>query len=150
MDRPGSQNDRMRLASIDIGTNTLLLLIADIDADGSIHPVEEFQRMPRLGKDVDNNGMIHTSAFDRVSWIMNEFKNLSIQMGAATVIACATSAVRDAGNRNDFIKHIKSVSGIDVEILSGTEEALWTYRGAVSGLPQASSPRVAIDIGGGS
>jgi exopolyphosphatase/guanosine-5'-triphosphate,3'-diphosphate pyrophosphatase len=81
---------------------------------------------------------------------MNEYKNLSIQMGAETIVACATSAVRDAANQDAFVRHLKSTTGVDVEVLSGAEEALWTYRGAVSGLPVTSPPSVVIDIGGGS
>src|SRR5260221_4496878 len=118
----GSQVNLMRIASIDIGTNTLLLLIADIDSSGEIKPVEELQRMPRLGKDVDSKNMIQVSAFDRVAWILNEFKNLSTQMGASRIVACATSAVRDAANRDDFVRHVKSTTGIDVEVISGSEE----------------------------
>ncbi|HEV8538252.1 MAG TPA: Ppx/GppA family phosphatase [Bacteroidota bacterium] len=140
----------MRISCIDIGTNTVLLLVADIDENGIIHPVEELQRIPRLGKDVDGRNMIHVASFDRVAWIVNEYKNLSNQLGAAKILAAATSAVRDASNRDEFIEYIRSATGLTVEVLPGDEEALWTYRGAVSGVPKTSRPLVVLDIGGGS
>lgn len=140
----------MRIASIDIGTNTVLLLVADVDENGTIHLVEHQQRLPRLGKDVDKNGRIHVSAFDRVAWIVNEYKNFSVQLGAQKIIACATSAVRDASNRDEFISFIKSATGISVEVLSGNDEGLLTYNGALSGLQNLNKPVCVIDIGGGS
>ncbi len=140
----------MKIASIDIGTNTVLLLVADIDDNGSITVIEHQQRLPRLGKGVDSKNIIHISAFDRVAWIINEYKNLSAQLGAETILACATSAVRDASNKDEFISFIRSTTGIDVEVLSGDEEALLTYRGAISGLHTSERPIAVLDIGGGS
>jgi len=140
----------MRIASIDIGTNTVLLLIADIDEHGVIHPVEHQQRLPRLGRDVGQNKVIHTTAFDRIAWILNEYRNLAQQLRAEETVACATSAVRDAANRDEFQSYMKSATGIDVEALSGDEEALLTYRGAISGFPNLKHEAVVLDIGGGS
>ena len=140
----------MRIASIDIGTNTVLLLVADVDERGVIHPVEHQQRLPRLGKDVDRDGRIHVSSFDRIAWILNEYKNLANQLGAKKIISCATSAVRDASNKDEFIVYVKKSTGIDVKILSGDEEATITYRGAISGFRKFEQPVAVIDIGGGS
>jgi len=140
----------MRIASIDIGTNTVLLLVADIDEHGIIHPVEHQQRLPRLGKDVDKNKAINISAFDRIAWILNEYKNLSLQLGADKIIAGTTSAVRDATNKDEFVSYLKKNTGIDIEILSGDDEATLTYRGAISGFQDLQKPAAVIDIGGGS
>ena len=114
----------MRIASIDIGTNTVLLLVADVDEQGIIHPIEHQQRLPRLGKDVDKNKAIHISAFDRIAWILNEYKNLSQQLGAEKIIAGTTSAVRDAKNKQEFVSYLKKNTDIEIEILSGDRKSV--------------------------
>lgn len=140
----------MRIAAIDIGTNTVLLLIADVDEHGTIHPLEHQQRLPRLGRDVDQNRTINIGAFDKITWILNEYKNLAQQFKADRIIACGTSAIRDAANREEFLRYILSLTGIEIEVLSGEDEALWTFRGAVSGFPNLRLSAVVIDVGGGS
>src|SRR5437667_11666889 len=109
----------MRIAAIDIGTNTVLLLIADIDGQGTIHPVQNALRFPRLGRDVDKMKMIRPPAFDRIAWVLNEYKNLSIQHKSDLITACGTSALRDAANRDEFLGYLRSTTGMEVEILSG-------------------------------
>ena len=140
----------MRIASIDIGTNTVLLLIADVDQDGTIHFVHHEQRLPRLGRDVDRNQIISVSTFDRIEWILNEYRNLAQQFRAELIVTCGTSAVRDASNKHEFLTYMEKAAGLNVEILSGDEEARWTYRGAISGLRELIKPAVVVDIGGGS
>jgi exopolyphosphatase/guanosine-5'-triphosphate,3'-diphosphate pyrophosphatase len=140
----------MRIASIDMGTNTVLLLIADIDARGTIHPVQNELRFPRLGRDVDRSGVIGAPAFDRIAWVLSEYKNLAIQLKSEVITACGTSAVRDAVNREEFLAYLRSTTGIDVQILSGDEEARWSYAGALSGFEPATRHAAVIDIGGGS
>src|SRR5690349_24702795 len=109
----------MRIASIDIRTNTVLLLIADVGEDGTIHPVAHEQRLPRLGKDVDQRRMISIGAFDKIAWIINEYKNLARQHKTERIVAAATSAVRDAANREEFCSYVLSSTGIGIEILPG-------------------------------
>ncbi len=150
MDRPRDKEKVLRIASIDIGTNTVLLLVADVAKDGTLRVVEHQQRVPRLGRDVDERRVIHASAFDRIAWILNEYKNLARQMGTDRLVAGATAAVRDAVNRDEFISYLKQTTDIDVEIISGEDEASLTYYGAVSGLPAPTPPAAVIDIGGGS
>ena len=150
MDGACGEKASVRIASIDIGTNTVLLLIADIDERGFILPIHHEQRLPRLGKDVDRNRRIHISAFDRISWIITEYKNLARQHRAERIVACATSAVRDASNRDEFLSFLESTTGISVQVLSGEDEALWTFRGVVSGFPDIANPSAVLDIGGGS
>ena len=140
----------MRIASIDIGTNTLLLLVADIDTKGIIRLVHHEERVPRLGRDVDKQKVIGIAAFDKIGWILNEYKNLSLQHRCDALVACATSAVRDAANRSEFISYLRSTTGINVEILTGEEEAIWSYRGAMSDIKGLTLPAAVIDIGGGS
>lgn len=145
-----SEADLMRVAAIDIGTNTALLLIADIDEQGAIQPVAHEQRLPRLGKDVDHRKVISVSAFDRIGWILNEYKNTAKQYKADRIIAVGTSAVRDAGNREEFLSYLHSSTGLHVEVLAGGDEALWTYEGAITAFPGLQEEPVVIDIGGGS
>jgi exopolyphosphatase/guanosine-5'-triphosphate,3'-diphosphate pyrophosphatase len=140
----------VRIASIDIGTNTLLLLIADIDESGRLVLVHHEQRFPRIGRSVDAEGRISVASFDRTAWILNEYKNLSQQFGAEQIVACATSAVRDAVNKDEFIAYLYQTTGLKIRVLSGEEEAILTYRGAASGLTTENKPAVVIDIGGGS
>lgn len=150
MDCRCGTEDWMRLTTIDIGTNTVLLLVAEIDEFGNITPLAYEQRLPRLGKEVDAKGVLERAAFDRVAAVIEQFQKTSQQLGSELLVACATSAVRDATNGEEFADHIRRTTGINIEVLSGEEEATWTYRGAVSGLSKQEGKIVVIDVGGGS
>ncbi|MCZ6775606.1 MAG: Ppx/GppA phosphatase family protein, partial [Ignavibacteria bacterium] len=139
----------MKIAVIDIGTNTVLLLIAQFDANGHITPLVYEQRVPRLGKAVDAQKNLQVDSMARVVEVLEEYKKIMSQFELVNTIVCATSAVRDAQNKEQFAELIQQRVGLDLEILDGEEEALWTYRGAISGLPGISKATV-IDIGGGS
>jgi exopolyphosphatase / guanosine-5'-triphosphate,3'-diphosphate pyrophosphatase len=139
----------MRLASIDIGTNTVLLLIADVDAEGTVAPLVSEQRIPRLGKGVDAARHLAPDSMQRVVDVLQEYRPMLDGYSPERVAVCATSAVRDAANRAEFLALVKAETGFEVEVMSGDEEARWTYRGAVSGLPHLAEAAV-LDIGGGS
>jgi exopolyphosphatase/guanosine-5'-triphosphate,3'-diphosphate pyrophosphatase len=149
MDRARGKTD-MRTCAIDIGTNTFLLLIADITANGVLTPVVQEQRVPRIGRSVDANGVLGVAAFDRSVWILNEFRNIAKHYRCDALTACATSAVRDAANRTEYLGYLRRETGLTVEILSGEQEALLTYRGAVSDAGAEAANHAVIDIGGGS
>ena len=138
-------------AAIDIGTNTVLLLIAEVK-EGVIKPIHEEHRVPRLGKGVDADKNINEAATQRVISALNEYKELIAKdyPDLETVTVTATSAVRDAGNRKEFMKAVKEQTGFDIRLLSGREEAEWTAQGALSVLKDLSSNVLIIDIGGGS
>jgi exopolyphosphatase / guanosine-5'-triphosphate,3'-diphosphate pyrophosphatase len=140
----------MKVASIDIGTNTILLLIADINKDGNIETLHEEQRIPRLGKDVDGGKIIGKPAFERVEKGLKEYSSIISSYGVEHITACGTSALRDASNRVEFIKHMLHATGISIEILSGADEALWTFKGALSGTDLLPEKSAVLDIGGGS
>jgi len=137
------------VAAIDVGTNTVLLLIARMDTDGTLNPVKEVYRAPRLGAGVDARNILHPDAVARVIAVLNEYRAIAISHGADRIIVGATSAVRDAANRDDFINVVRHRTGLNLEVLSGEEEALWSYHGAISDLPSADHLLV-VDIGGGS
>lgn len=140
----------MRISAIDIGTNTVLLLVADVDKSGTITPLLYEQRIPRLGKDVDARKVIGRAAFERVAGVLREYKRLSQKAQAEHLVAVGTSAVRDAANRDEFLAYIKQQTGIDVEVVSGKEEAELAYLGALSGVQTTNKHFAVIDIGGGS
>ncbi|MEX0722191.1 MAG: Ppx/GppA phosphatase family protein [Balneolaceae bacterium] len=139
-------------AAIDIGTNTVLLLVAEI-IDGSMLLRHEEQRTPRLGKGVDADGVINEAATQRVISALKEYKAF-LEADFPNVddtIVTATSAVRDAANRNEFQAQIKEETGFQVRLLSGIEEAEWTAAGALSMLKKEyKSDALILDIGGGS
>ena len=139
----------MNIAVIDIGTNTVLLLIAQFDANGQITPLVYKQRVPRLGKAVHAQKNLQVDSMVRVVEVLEEYKKIMSQFELVNTIVCGTSAVRDAQNKEQFAELIQQRVGLDLEILDGEDEALWTYRGAISGLPGISKATV-IDIGGGS
>ena len=106
----------MRLASIDIGTNALLLLIADIASDGTLSVVHEEQILARLGKGVDANRRITAETFHRVLGFLQKYQATAQAHGAVKTIACATSALRDASNRNDFVRDVKERAGLEIKV----------------------------------
>ncbi len=139
-------------AAIDIGTNTTLLLIAEVE-NGVLNVIHEEQRMPRLGKGVDAGGAINKASRDRVVNALKEYKVIIDAEYPETeeVIVTATSAVRDASNREEFLGFVKKETGFDVQLLSGKEEADCTFLGAVSVFGDSFSSDVfVLDIGGGS
>jgi exopolyphosphatase/guanosine-5'-triphosphate,3'-diphosphate pyrophosphatase len=143
----------MRIAAIDIGTNTLLMLVADVSQAGILDVVHEEQIIARLGKGVDATGRITAETFTRGIGFLKRLMSIAGERGATVVVATGTSALRDALNGAEFVRDVKSRIGLDIEIISGQEEAELTYRGAVSEFlrsPGAHRSYAVLDIGGGS
>jgi exopolyphosphatase/guanosine-5'-triphosphate,3'-diphosphate pyrophosphatase len=139
----------MIISVIDIGTNTVLLLVARVSAAGAITPLLYEQRVPRLGKGVDEHRTLQADSMARVIGVLKEYRDLSAPIRPERTVVCGTSAVRDAANKEEFVGLVARETGYRLEVLSGDQEALWTYRGGVSGVPEIESATV-IDIGGGS
>ena len=141
----------MRAAAIDIGTNTVLLLVADV-VDGVMTPLYEDQRIPRLGKGVDGSGNLSMDRMMAVIECLVEYRDAIYErFGVLPVVVTATSAVRDAANRIEFLWMVEEATGYRIRILRGEEEAETTFRGALSMSPEARSGDICvIDIGGGS
>ena len=139
-----------RLAGIDIGTLTCRLLIADLAPGQPLQEVLSDRRILRLGEGVDQTKCLSPAAMDRVIHCLQKWRNVinGYQVEASSVVA--TSAVRDASNRDEFLVHIKREAGFDVEVISGEEEARRTLLGIRSGLPGGVKDILALDIGGGS
>ncbi len=142
------------VAAIDCGTNSIRLLIARRDeATGRLVDLERHLEMVRLGLGVDRTGRFDPVAVERTLDAARRYQALVEHHGVRRedVRFVATSATRDASNREDFISGIRAILGIDPEVISGQEEAELSYRGAVStveGLP--AGPALVVDIGGGS
>lgn len=143
-----AQGEAVRVAVVDIGTNSTRLLVADVE-DDRVEEIDRRTRVTRLGRGVDLSGNLATEAIEAVCEIVAEYVGAYQQLGASSVDAIATSAVRDASNGDAFIAELRERFALSARILSGEEEALLTYRGATAdGTPP--QPVAVIDIGGGS
>lgn len=141
---------RLRLAGVDIGTLTCRLLIADLQPEGKLTEVRSERRILRLGEGVDQTKRLSRAAMDRVIQCLKEWRGLIDEAQVDKVTAVATSAVRDAGNRAEFLDRVEREVGFEVELISGEEEARRTLLGIRSGLPDGVTDVLALDIGGGS
>lgn len=140
----------MRLAGVDIGTLTCRLLIADVDAERRLVERRADRRMLRLGEGVDRTQTLRPEAMARVVETLREWRAAIDAAGVQGEIAVATSAVRDAKNRDEFLALVKDAAGFSVEVISGEEEARRTLLGIRAGLPADVSGILGLDIGGGS
>lgn len=141
----------MIAAGIDCGTNTVKLLIADLDpATGEATELLRRTRMVRLGQDVDATGRLANEALERVFAAVEEYAALIWDAGAERVRFCATSAVRDSANADVFVRGVEERLGVTPEILSGAAEAELSFAGATRTLSGAEAPILVVDIGGGS
>lgn len=148
MTRPG------RVAGIDCGTNSIRLLIADAH-DGRLHDVHREMRIVRLGQGVDATGRFAPEALERTRAALADYAELLVTHGVSRVRMVATSATRDAANRDEFFTmtaHVlgEAVAGAVAEVITGEQEAELSFRGAVGELDYADGPFVVVDLGGGS
>lgn len=140
----------MRVAAIDCGTNSIRLLIADADPDARLVDVVREMRIVRLGQGVDRTGRLAPEAIERTRVALVEYAELIDKHAVAAVRMVATSATRDAANRDEFTAMVHGVLGVEPEVITGAEEAALSFAGAVAGLPGAQPPVLVADIGGGS
>lgn len=140
----------MRLAGVDIGTLTCRLLIADLLPGRRLKEVRSDRRILRLGEGVDQTKRLSIAAMDRVLQCLREWREMISASHVDATAAVATSAVRDAENRDEFLDRVKREVDFDVELISGEEEARRTMLGISSGLPPGVTDVLALDIGGGS
>jgi exopolyphosphatase/guanosine-5'-triphosphate,3'-diphosphate pyrophosphatase len=139
----------MRVAAIDCGTNSIRLLIADIDGT-NFREVIRLMEVVRLGQGVDKTGQFHPDAIARTLAAVDLFATEIAKRGVEKIRFCATSATRDATNRDLFIEGVFERLGIRPEVISGDEEARLSFMGATKDLPATDGPFLVIDIGGGS
>lgn len=141
----------MYVAAIDIGTNSVRLLTAQW-LDGQLVNKQKQLEMTRIGKDVDATGMLQESRMVDTIEALSKFRSYLNTLGIQTCPVFATSAVRDAKNREDFVTRVKSATGFEVSVIAGTTEAEMGFLGVVKGSRFHADPSKAlvIDIGGGS
>jgi exopolyphosphatase/guanosine-5'-triphosphate,3'-diphosphate pyrophosphatase len=139
-----------RLAGIDIGTLTCRLLIADLLPGSPLKELRSERRILRLGEGVDQTKRLSSAAMDRVIHCLREWQEIIATYHVDAATAVATSAVRDAENRDEFLERVGFEAGFDVEVITGDEEARRTLLGIRSGLPDGVTDILALDIGGGS
>ena len=139
----------MRVAAIDCGTNSIRLLIADIEGD-NFREVIRTMEIVRLGQGVDETGQFHPDAIARTLAAVDKFALEIAKRGVQKIRFCATSATRDATNRHLFVDGVRERLGIEPEVISGEEEATLSFIGAIQDLSLSDGPFLVVDIGGGS
>jgi exopolyphosphatase / guanosine-5'-triphosphate,3'-diphosphate pyrophosphatase len=140
--------DQSPLAALDIGSNTVRLLVAVPDGC-ELHTLLDLSSFARLGSGVDQTGLLDPDRQDRAAETVREFTDAARAQGVEQVLAVATSAVRDARNGPEFAARLREEAGVDVQIATGEEEARLTFLGATLGM-SPSEEMLVIDIGGGS
>ncbi len=138
--------EKTRIASIDIGTNTILMMIADKFPDGEINVIEDQHALARLGEDLSKNNKIKKTAINRAIDILQRYKILINALKVNQIRAVATSAMRDASNADDVIKLFENILESEVRIISGEQEAFFSFIGTI----ESELPSIVVDIGGGS
>jgi len=139
----------MRVAAIDCGTNSIRLLIADIEGD-NFREIIRSMEIVRLGERVDETGKFQLEAIARTLAAVDIFALEIAKRGVQKIRFCATSATRDATNRHLFVDGVRERLGIEPEVISGDEEAALSFSGAIQDLSPADGPFLVVDIGGGS
>ena len=138
-----------QVAVIDCGTNSIRLLIAEISGS-TFKEVIRTMEIVRLGQGVDENKAFHPDAINRTLLAVKSFKEIIDRNKVNKIRFCATSATRDAMNRNLFIDGVRDILNVQVEVIPGEEEAALSFTGATYQLDQGSGPFLVVDIGGGS
>lgn len=143
-----------RVAAIDCGTNSIRLLVADADpATGELVELARRMEIVRLGQGVDRTGRLAPEALERTFAACREYAAVIREHGAEKVRFVATSASRDAENRDDFVRGVLDILGVEPEVISGDQEAAFSFDGAtkeLAGRDDLAKPYLVVDIGGGS
>jgi exopolyphosphatase/guanosine-5'-triphosphate,3'-diphosphate pyrophosphatase len=141
-----------RVGAVDIGTNSVRLLVAEVDGSGRearLQTLDRRMRITRLGQGVDRTRTLAPDAIERTLTVLREYRETLDEFGVTRVRATATSAARDSSNREEFFAAVKDQAGIEPELLTGEEEAALSFLGATADL-DAPAPYLVVDIGGGS
>ncbi|HEU5270385.1 MAG TPA: Ppx/GppA phosphatase family protein [Jatrophihabitans sp.] len=138
-----------RVAGIDCGTNSIRLLVAELDGDG-LSELDRQMRVVRLGEGVDRTGRLAAGAIERTRIALADYADTIEKFGVERVRMVATSASRDAENADDFRAMVRQVLGAEPEVITGLAEAQLSFAGAAAGLPALPDPVLLADIGGGS
>ncbi len=149
----GRRDERGRrcLAALDVGTNSIRLLVVSVrNDDHSFSVISDRKEVVRLGEGEYARNLMTPEAMDRAATVISRFAEVARGFGAEEILAVATSAVREAENRDVFLDRVRRESGLEVRVISGLEEARLVYLGVVSGLPLEGRKALFMDVGGGS
>jgi exopolyphosphatase/guanosine-5'-triphosphate,3'-diphosphate pyrophosphatase len=138
-----------RRAVIDIGTNSVKLLVAEVDGS-QVEPIEESAEQTRLGKGFYETQLLQPDAVTATAQAVARFSARAKELGAGSVRVFATSAARDARNPELLLRAVEAASGLSIEIISGEQEAEWAFRGVSSDARFHAQPLLLLDVGGGS
>jgi exopolyphosphatase/guanosine-5'-triphosphate,3'-diphosphate pyrophosphatase len=147
--RAGDDGD-LRIAAVDVGSNSIRMIVADVSPDGKIAVVDEMKAMPRLALGVDASGALADGPMAAALDALQRMATLARQLSADRVEAVATSAVRDASNGAAFLERVRDETGLRVRLLTGHEEARLSFRSALAHFELGTGRSVVMDIGGGS
>ncbi|KUM94485.1 exopolyphosphatase [Streptomyces cellostaticus] len=143
-----------RVAAVDCGTNSIRLLVADVNpATGELLELDRRMTIVRLGQDVDRTGRLAPEALERTFAACREYADVIRELGATKVRFVATSASRDAENRDEFVRGVVGILGVEPEVITGGQEAEFSFTGAtkeLKGRDDLARPYLVVDIGGGS
>ncbi|MGW5445192.1 Ppx/GppA phosphatase family protein [Streptomyces asiaticus] len=143
-----------RVAAVDCGTNSIRLLVADADpATGELIELDRRMKIVRLGQGVDRTGRLAPEALERTFAACREYAEVVRELGAERIRFVATSASRDAENREEFVRGVVEILGVEPEVITGDQEAEFSFTGAtkeLTGHDHVAGPYLVVDIGGGS
>jgi len=140
----------VRIAAIDIGSNSIRQIVADVSPSGSIRIIDEMKAAPRLGAGLSRAGRLSANSMSHALEAIERMAMLARQLGAARIHVVATSAVREAENRRDFLDLVREETGLKVRLLTGEDEARLSFRSALAHFDLGVRRAVVVDIGGGS
>lgn len=148
--RPARDDRDLRIAAVDIGSNSIRQIVADVFPDGEIRIVDEMKAAPRLGAGVTKTGALGETQMDEAVEALTRMATLARQLGAKRIEVVATSAVRDASNGAAFLTRVRKETGLKARVLVGQEEARLAFRSALAHFELGRGRSVVMDIGGGS
>ncbi len=143
--------ESVKVATLDVGTNTVLMLVAERDDAGTVRTIGDFSRITRLGRGVDSSGRLDPESAAQTISAITEFAQKARDLGAEKIVGVATAALRDVHDGAEFIAKVQAQAGVDLEIITGKTEAELSYLAVIKGLPLDPDAKLLIvDIGGGS
>jgi len=140
----------MLLASMDIGTNSVKLLVAEVEDQQIKNVLLDYPVITRLGEGLDKNHEILPEAMDRTLQVISDYQNRAKQLGVEDIIAISTSAMREAKNRDVFVQKVMDQTGVNLQVITGDEEAEIAFMGVCSDSELQSKNAIIVDVGGGS
>lgn len=155
IDAGGGQGDRAgdgheRIAAIDVGTNSVRLIVAAVESDGSLRVLDDEKVLSRLGRGLDATGGLSERAMRETAMAVSRMRSIALGYGAGTLRVIGTAAVREADNGDVFLRMLREVAGVELEVVSSEKEALLSYSSVAAAFDLRSARAGVVDIGGGS